>query len=316
VLEMLPEEDLKEVDSFIVNIFRKYEAPDLGDIEPKKEEEIIEVSNLTKKKVTLLHIEIISEEDLDDIEITELISLNLKIKSLIVEEILDRKGTISRMSSRNIVAIFEEPVSAINTSLAINNNINTFTKSRSISKSIKTNIQIITSDVGMLNDEIYHLPSFSMDTSHSEVLNNRIIVDQDTYNIIGKNFAVNPVSELLYRGYSSGYEHFEVLNPINFHEIAHNQIEEKIKESEEKQEMDSQIEQELKKLRLKTTTTSSVSIAGDLEDIGLKLGKQLKEIEMYVQKRSTDRELIQNVKKMLNNTHNLYKVEISRLRIE
>jgi HEAT repeat protein len=316
VLEMLPEEDLKEVDSFIVNIFRKYEAPDLGDIETKAEQDVIEVNNLKKRNVTLLNIDISYEEDINKIDISELISMNLKINSLMVQDILDNKGIISRMSSRSIVAIFDEPIPAIKTSLTIKDNINTFAKSRSVSNFFNTKMQIISNEVSLLNDELVYLPSLSTDALNSQVLNNRIILDQNSHNIVENIFAVNPVSELLYTGYSSGYKHFEVINPINFHEIANNQIEEKITEVEEKIELDSQIEQELKKLRLKTTTTSSVSIAGDLEDIGLKLGKQLKEIEMYVQKRSTDRELIQNVKKMLNNTHNLYKVEISRLRIE
>lgn len=316
VLEMLPDEDLKEIDSFIVNIFRKYEAPDLGDNELNIEQEIIEVDNLNKRKVTLLNIDITYEEDIDKIDISELISQNLKIESLMVQDILDNRGTISKMSSRSIVATFVEPESAINASLAITTNINTFTKSRIINKSIITKMQIITDEIGLLNDEIIHLPCFLMDASSSEVLNNRIILDKNTFNIVKEAFAVNPVSELLFKGYFYEYEHFEVINPVNFHEIANTKIEEKIKEAEEKQELDSQIEQELKKLRLKTTTSSSISIAGDLEDIGLKLGKQLKEIERYVQKRSTDRELIQNVKKMLSNAHNLYKVEISRLRIE
>jgi hypothetical protein len=35
-----------------------------------------------------------------------------------------------------------------------------------------------------------------------------------------------------------------------------------------------------------------------------------------VQKRSTDRELIRNVTKLLANVYNLYKVEISRIIIE
>ena len=43
---------------------------------------------------------------------------------------------------------------------------------------------------------------------------------------------------------------------------------------------------------------------------------ELDEIDRYVQKRSTDRELIKNVRKMLTNVHNLYKVEISRLIVD
>ncbi len=316
VLEMLPEEDLQEIDSFIVNIFRKYEAPDLGDIEPETTRDIITVDNLKRRRVTVLNIDIIYEEDLDEIDISELINLNLKIESLIVQNILDNKGVISMMSSHRIVAIFTEPVPAINASLIIKEDFNSFAKSRIKSNSIKTKVQIISNEISLLNDEIVFMPSIDKDVSNSLVLNNRIIADRNTFNMVEKNFAVDRVSELLYQDFRSVDEHYEIINRVNFLEIANLLIEAKIKEAEEKKEQDSQLEQELKKLRLKSSVSSSVSIAGDLEDIGLKLGKQLKEIEMYVQKRSTDRELIQNVKKMLNNTHNLYRVEISRLRIE
>ncbi len=316
VLEMLPEEDLQEIDSFIVNIFRKYEAPDLGDILPEATRDFITVENLKRRRVTVLNIDIIYEEELDEIDISELINLNLKIESHIVQNILNNKGTISMMSSHRIVAIFAEPVPAINASLIIKEDINSFAKSRIKSNSIKTKVQIVTDEISLLNDEIIYMPTVDNDVSNSLVLNNRIIADRNTFNMVEKNFAVDRVSELLYPDYRSVYEHYEIINRINFLEIANIFIEAKIKEAEEKKEQDSQLEQELKKLRLKSSVSSSVSIAGELEDIGLKLGKQLKEIELYVQKRSTDRELIQNVKKMLNNTHNLYRVEISRLRIE
>jgi len=53
-----------------------------------------------------------------------------------------------------------------------------------------------------------------------------------------------------------------------------------------------------------------------MDTLGAALLVQLNEIDRYVQKRSTDRELIKNVRKMLTNIHNFYKVEISRIIID
>jgi hypothetical protein len=48
----------------------------------------------------------------------------------------------------------------------------------------------------------------------------------------------------------------------------------------------------------------------------MRLKDQLDEIERYISRRSTDRELSKNVHQMLLNVYNLYRVEITRLTIK
>jgi phosphoribosylformylglycinamidine (FGAM) synthase PurS component len=76
------------------------------------------------------------------------------------------------------------------------------------------------------------------------------------------------------------------------------------------------MEEEMKNLRRGVQSPSSAAVSRDLENLGNKLKESLTEIEKYIQRRSTDRELNRNVQKMLNNTYNMYKVEISRIIIE
>ena len=129
-------------------------------------------------------------------------------------------------------------------------------------------------------------------------------------------FEVERISEFIFSGTSAFPEFYDLHNPINFISIANEIIDRKINEEQEKEMINTQLEAELKKLKLRSNSPSSAAIARDLENIGVKINNQLKEIDVYIQRRSTDRELIKNVRKMLTNVQNLYKVEVSRIIIE
>ena len=110
--------------------------------------------------------------------------------------------------------------------------------------------------------------------------------------------------------------HYEVLNPINFFRLADAFLEVLQAELESRQKEQARMEEEMKNLRRGVKSPSSAAVSRDLENLGNKLKESLTEIEKYIQRRSTDRELNKNVQKMLNNTYNMYKVEISRIIIE
>jgi hypothetical protein len=63
-------------------------------------------------------------------------------------------------------------------------------------------------------------------------------------------------------------------------------------------------------------STTSIAIAGELENVGIKMKSMIDEIEAYMNRRSTDRELNRSVRQMLLNVYNLYRVEISKLQIK
>jgi DNA repair ATPase RecN len=99
-------------------------------------------------------------------------------------------------------------------------------------------------------------------------------------------------------------------------ETSENILETMKDEDEKKKQIQQQIDEELKKMKLKKSEGSSAAMSRELEAIGDNLKKNLDEIERYVQRRSTDRELLRNVRKMLANTYDFFKVDISRIIIE
>ena len=87
-------------------------------------------------------------------------------------------------------------------------------------------------------------------------------------------------------------------------------------EEEKKRQLQKQIEEEIRKIRTSKKTLSSANMARQIDALGEKLEKELDELEKYISRRSTDREMIRNVRIMIKNINNLYKVEISRFIIE
>ncbi len=84
VLRLLPEADLKEIDAFIINIFRKFEAPELGELSsaPAEKQRPIPVENLRKENMTVLHMSIKAGGMMpESYALTDLISINIRLKS-------------------------------------------------------------------------------------------------------------------------------------------------------------------------------------------------------------------------------------------
>ena len=93
-------------------------------------------------------------------------------------------------------------------------------------------------------------------------------------------------------------------------------LEFKMQEIEKQKQLKSQIEAQVKMLSAGNRSMTSIAIAGELENVGIKIKAQLDEIEGYINRRSTDRDLNKNIRQMLNNVYNLYRVEISKLQIK
>jgi hypothetical protein len=147
-------------------------------------------------------------------------------------------------------------------------------------------------------------------------LNNMVVLNSGALEKVNQIYYSTPLPEILYSFYSGKKLHYELVSPVNFLQIASEIIHEKEEAIEKKREMEIQIESQVKSLNLQGRSTTSIAIAGELENVGLKLKSQFDEIERYVNRRSTDRELSKNVRQMLNNAYNLYRVETSKLTIK
>ncbi len=317
VIAKLSMEEMKEIDGFVVNIFRKYEAPVIEGIQaPASDTSFISIDGLKKVRVTILNM-VLAERNLKSMtgNIPDLINLNLRIKAFIASAISDGGGTISKMSNTNIVVYFTSAKAAAEAAIKIQRNIVAFNSLRVVEKKIDMYLQLVTETVNIINDEIIEFPHM-LKAFLTLPVKNKTVIDHPTMELITDSFRLREIPQMVLSMSGFPINNFELLNPINFTHLSE-QIIKTIREEEEKRnQMQQQIQAELKKLKQGSRPASSAAIARGLDNLSGQLQNELDEIDRYVQKRSTDRELIKNVRKMLTNVHNLYKVEISRLIID
>jgi hypothetical protein len=318
VIENLPVEEMKEIDGFVVNIFRKYEAPVMDGMQPQSAESgVISIAGVKTERVTTLNIAI-SEKKLQagTRSITDLIDLNLRVKSLIISMIQDKGGIITKMSNANVVAFFADARRAADAAHGIERNITAFNALRITENHIELYLRLLTDTVKIINDEIIEFPFLTEEMFRDLPVHNKIMIDRATMTLLSDSYCMREIPRIVLsmNGITAAY--FELLNPVNFTLISEGLVK-KIRDEEDKRElMQQQIEAELKKLKRGGRASSSASITRGLDDLSQQLLAHLDEIDRYVQKRSTDRELIKNVRTMLNNVHNMYRVEVSRLIID
>jgi len=313
VLKMLPEDDMKEIEGFIINIFRKYEAPDF-DSPAVHEDKAVKITGLKQEEKTALRIDFEYRNDTEDFQnISDLIAANIAIQKFIILEITEYNGIITRLSSSSTLAMFTEPENALNASMKIRDNLNNYNCTRVTGNELNMTARIITDSVIEINNELMHYAEYKTNAFGLLPYINPIILDDKTREKAGGKFDAAKIPQFLYRpGMSSSLFHV-LKNPVNFMDVSEEciiYIEDETRQMAEKQ---IQLNAEIKRLRSESGSRSSMVMARELDEIGLKLKEQLDEIEKYIQRRSTDRELLRNMQKMLTNTYNLYKVEISRI---
>ena len=63
-------------------------------------------------------------------------------------------------------------------------------------------------------------------------------------------------------------------------------------------------------------TRNMSAYTNKMDEIGRIMKKEILEVNKYISKRSTDRELIKNTEKMLNNIYKRYMLEVSKTVME
>ncbi len=317
VINKLPVEDMKEIDGFIVNIFRKFEAPALEGLGTQQGETgEIPISGIKNENLTIINIRISEPTSPGVLDLDYLIELNLRIKSLIASSLMEHGGVISKMSHDNSVVYFPDAKSAAQALIQISRNVDFFNSMRTVEKRIDVYLQMITETANVISDEILEFPlRLSMDFRNLPV-KNKIIIDGATKEILKNAYGAREIPQFVISTGSGTGDLFELLSPINFLSLS-DQIIKSLREDFEKRELiQKQMEEQLKTVRLESRSSSSMVIARKLDTLAGELLSQLNEIDRYVQKRSTDRELIKNVRKMLTNVHNFYMVEVSRIIVD
>lgn len=313
VLKKLPHDELKEIETFVINLFRKFDIPATGTPQGKKGY----TQEVSKQKITVLYVGINNYKQLaGSLNFYDLIKLNLKIDSLIMPPVNQFNGIISHKGSSTLTAWFTETENAVKAGEIISEKILKHNKSSVYSINLNSSIMISMDNVSIHREEIVDFIEEKKKYSKGIPVNNMVILnDAAAENTAGKYYN-EPLQEILYSGASGVNSHFQLISPVNFLTVSSSIIDAKEDAIEKKKEMDLQIEAQVKSLNMQGRSTTSIAIAGELENVGLKLKGQFDEIERYVNRRSTDRELSKNVRQMLNNAYNLYRVETSKLTIK
>ncbi|MCL1864233.1 MAG: hypothetical protein FWF73_00280 [Spirochaetes bacterium] len=315
ILRKLPSDELKEIDGFIINLFRKFDLQTVKTSVSTKD--LNKVANLTKRTFTVLYLTIENFDSLiSAMNFYELTEFHFKIDSVILKPVIENRGIVSDKDSSRLTAWFEYPEDSIVAANIMTNRLKQLNDSLIYEKNIDARIVIVTDKFNVVEDEIFNYTMEKLNRYNDLPLFNTVIIDEETAKNVSSSFRSAPIPEILYSGELSDRIHFELKESINFTEKAFAILKEKEAEILKAKEAQEQIESQLKNLRTENRSLTSITIAGELDNIGLKLRNEFDEIEKYIYKRSIDKELNKHVRNMLNNIYNLYMVEISRLTIK
>ena len=313
VLEKLPQEDLKELETFIINMFRKFEIPQGIGIQQK---EAVKISSEKKQcSVLLAGIENFSAISAE-LNFFQLIELYITIDSLILPAIGENSGIISHKDSHYVAALFNESERAVKAGSAVICNIEAFNQSVAFDRRISGRILVMTDNFAVYGDEVAEPVKLMINSNLSMPLSNNLIIDNRTEEALREGYYSTSIPELLYSNELSDRLHHEFVTPLNFRKISLAMLQAKEEEIAKQKEVKAQIDAQVKMLSTGNRSTTSIAIAGELENVGIKMKGMIDEIEAYMNRRSTDRELNRSVRQMLLNVYNLYRVEISKLQIK
>ena len=320
LLRLLPQEELDEIDHFITNVFRKFEAPDFDDspkIITKKAADTSLMKNLRTQDMTILSIEVSDfQAEFDRLNLSDKIIYLNSINAAVTTEIVNNSGVVSMNSNGHIICLFADPETAATVAHRIFSNVEAINTMNRSENTITISIDIIHQRASIINGEILQGSDLAFRAIDSAQLKNRIIIDATMKNTIERSFYCDDLPEMIFLRKGLDLFFYELMNPINFLTVSQDILNRLKKMEQERQELQLQLDAELKKRKREFRTPTSVTYAQAVDDLSKKLRLELNEINRYVQKRSTDRELLNTVDKMLNNVHKRFVIESSKIIME
>ncbi len=320
LLGLLPEEELVEVDHFIVNLFRKYETLDFEESEKviiRKGSDSSLIKNLVSKNTNVLVIEILDYRwIIDSFNLSDKIMFLNSVKNASLYEIINNDGIVSMESEGMIVSHFADPVVAARVAIKVLRNLEIINSIRYHRNRIRVSVQLMSDMAKIVNGEILKYSDVTYDIINSALLTDRILVDENSKMNIEECFYCEKLPEIIFREYGISHGFYELVNPVNFLTIAHDILNRLKKVEQDRQELLRHLDAELKKRKREFRSPSAVAYAKAVDELSKQLKLELDEINKYVQKRSTDRELLNNVDKMLSNAYKRFILETSKIIIE
>ncbi|MFH0975284.1 MAG: hypothetical protein V1874_05815 [Spirochaetota bacterium] len=312
LLSLLPKEELSEIDHFITNIFKKHEfigAKETADVTTQP------VNGLIEDKCFILNIEINNFiEQINTLSIIEMKMLQQQINDIVIPEISGAGGTVTHILHGKIMAYYRDPLIACKTALSIHDNFIKFNSTRLAADRFKIFIQILSENIKIINDEVINLDESEIRHLNSMPVYNRIITDENTKSLIDKEYNIQPIPDMEFIQCTINNRFQEIIGPVNFINLSALILNKLSKEIDERKKRELELEAESKqKQSMQNKSPEAIAYAQAMDDLGRILKDDLNNVNKYIQKRSTDRELLTNVSKMLSNVYKRFFVEKSKI---
>ncbi|MGL4370072.1 MAG: HEAT repeat domain-containing protein, partial [Spirochaetota bacterium] len=303
--------DQKEIDHFIVNLFKKYEGA--GSDYAASAKGGSEIKNHKKENVTMLIIEILNYDNLYTLFTPVEISMIFKnLYAQILDIITQRNGSLTRTSAGNIIAFFPEVVSATGAASVIGKILSDFNIWLLPENQVRMVLYLTFAEADIVNGEIILPVMREFTILRGAPLENKVFLGGDTAQIAELSFRCETLPASLFRMNGVPLEFRELVSNNNFMTVAESVLGQ-LKEAEDKRlEVQRQLELGIKTDGSQNRSKNTLAFSGAMEKIGKILRKDLYDVSRYVSKRSTDKEMIRTVDKMLDDAYRRYMLETSK----
>lgn len=317
LLHYLEPSDKQEIDHFVVNMFKKYEGSDYGpnfgsDTTISQSTNPDELKHFHKENVVVLTMEIEGFVNiLTQHRSSDLSMIYKKIYTDINDIIAENTGEVNRTTGGFIISYFNNFLHAANATLQIYERVQNFNRTFSDEHQINIYYYLRNEEFLIVNKELIFLPEIEFSIIKSSKLENTLVIEHETAENLLKMYKCDPlpVSAFELRGYS--YSFMELRYLLSFMNDADEILLEIKKAEEERKEIEKQLEQNVEH-NIRPRSKDAIAYANAMDDIGRMLKRELGDINKYVNKRSTDRELIRTVEKKLSNIYKMYNLETSK----
>ena len=319
LLRYLQPSEQKEIDHFIVNLFKKYEGSgvEYGNSAAITAKQNGEIKNCKHESITMLTIEVMDYDNLykmySPVEMTMVFK---KIYAQVLDSIGRKNGTVSRTSAGTIIAYFPEVVSAtaaVSEIESIQQNFNIWLLPE---HQIRMMLYVTFSDADIVNGEIIMPFMREFYILRGAGIENKVFMAGETARVAELSFQCGTLPAALFRMNGTFMEFRELISANNFMTLAES-ILIQLKDAEAKRiEIQRQLELGIKDAQTDKRSKNTIAFANAMDGIGKILRKDLTDITKYVSKRSTDKELVKTVDKMLDDVYRRYMLESSKTVIE
>jgi len=320
LLRFLRQEELTEIDHFVINLFKKYEGVNLDGVSGAQHQTLMntqEIKGYKRETVSLLMLEIMNFNLFSNDKVpSEMILVFKRGYQRIIEILSEGGGSISRTTAGKMIATFPEVVSAASAATKIMDSIHEFNNSIPHEFNLQVMLFVTMNETDMVFSEVILPDEREFSILRSAPIENRIFLSSETFRIAERSFRCGFLPDPLFHMTGTSLEFKELISHNNFiikaEAVIKSLDEDELHREEAQRLIESGGRQDLSSKRSKNT----IAFSNAMEHIGKTLRHDLVDVSKYIGKRSVDRELIKSTEKMLDDVYRHYMLQVSKTIIE